>query len=395
MFCTVAMIIGQVTIVGKQVFDMTGEEIYLGLIGLAEFLPTVMLSPFTGVLSDRFERRAIFAWGLAGEALASLGLYFYVASDPTSVWPIFLLVAAFGAARSLLTSASRALPVDMAPPGAVERMVALNGVAWQAGIIVGPVAFGFVFVAGPELPYLVAVGFALAAIGLLALVPASNVRKAPTAAGSSARETLGQALEGLRFVRHNRVVLAVLSLDLFAVLFGGAVALLPAIAENLLGVGAVGLGWLRAAVGIGAGIVMVSLAVRPLRTRVGPVLMAMVAVFGLGTIVLGLSRSYVLAFVALMVLSAADAVSMYIRSALVPLATPEEMRGRVMALEWVFVAGSNELGAFESGVAGALLGVAGAVVFGGVGTLAVVAVWWFLFPDLRRIGNFAQVRPKA
>ena len=197
----------------------------------------------------------------------------------------------------------------------------------------------------------------------------------------------------MRFIRGNRILLGIMSLDLFAVLFGGAVALLPAIAEERLGVGAVGLGWLRAAVGIGASVVMVSLAVRPLRHRVGPILMVVVAVFGLGTIGLGLSRSYVLAFAALIVLSAADSVSMFIRSALVPLATPEEMRGRVLAVEWVFIGGSNELGAFESGVAGALLGVAGAVVFGGVGTLAVVAVWWLLFPEIGRISSFAQVRP--
>ena len=170
-------------------------------------------------------------------------------------------------------------------------------------------------------------------------------------------------------------------------------ALLPAIAEERLGVGAVGLGWLRAAVGIGASAVMVVLSVRPLQRRVGPLLMAVVAVFGVGTIVLGLARSYIVAFAALMVLSGADSVSIFIRSTIVPLATPEEMRGRVLAVEYVFIGGSNELGAFESGVAGALLGVAGAVVFGGVGTLAVVAVWWLAFPELRSINRFAEVCP--
>ena len=392
-FFALAMVIGQVTILGKQVFDMTGSELQLGFIGLAEFVPTALLAPFSGVVADRFERRNVYACGLAGEALASMGLYFYVATEPTSVLPIFALVIAFGAARAFLTAASRALPVDMAPPGAVERMVALSGVSWQAGFIVGPVVFGFVFVVGPQFPYLLAAGGSIVAIGLLTLVPSGNVRRAPSKAGASAREAFSRAFEGLRFIRGNRILLGIMSLDLFAVLFGGAVALLPAIAEERLGVGAVGLGWLRAAVGIGASVVMVSLAVRPLRHRVGPILMVVVAVFGLGTIGLGLSRSYVLAFAALIVLSAADSVSMFIRSALVPLATPEEMRGRVLAVEWVFIGGSNELGAFESGVAGALLGVAGAVVFGGVGTLAVVAVWWLLFPEIGRISSFAQVRP--
>ena len=392
-FVSLAMMIGQVTILGKQVFDMTGEELHLGFIGLAGFVPTALLAPFSGVVADRYERRIVYACGLAGEALASIGLYLYVATEPTSVLPIFALVIAFGSARAFLTAASRALPVDMAPPGALERMVALSGVAWQAGVIVGPVSFGFVFVAGPEFPYLLAAGGSLVAIGLLTLVPSGNVQRAPSTAGSSAREAFSHAFEGLRFIRVNRILLGIMSLDLFAVLFGGAVALLPAIAEKQLGVGAVGLGWLRAAEGIGASIVMVSLAVRPLRHRVGPILMAVVAMFGLGTIALGLTRSYLLAFGALMVLAAADSVSMFIRSTIVPLATPEEMRGRVLAVEWVFIGGSNELGAFESGVAGALLGVAGAVVFGGVGTLAVVAVWWFLFPEIGKISSFAQVRP--
>ena len=385
--------IGQVTILGKQVFDMTGEELHLGFIGLAGFVPTALLAPFSGVVADRYERRIVYACGLAGEALASIGMYLYVATEPTSVLPIFALVVAFGSARAFLTAASRALPVDMAPPGGVERMVALSGVAWQAGVIVGPVAFGFVFVAGPEFPYLLAACGSMVAIGLLTLVPSGSVQRARSTAGASAREAFNHAFEGLRFIRVNRILLGIMSLDLFAVLFGGAVALLPAIAEKRLGVGAVGLGWLRAAEGVGASIVMVLLAVRPLRHRVGPILMAVVAMFGLGTIALGLTRSYLLAFGALMVLAAADAVSMFIRSTLVPLATPEEMRGRVLAVEWVFIGGSNELGAFESGVAGAVLGVAGAVVFGGVGTLAVVAIWWFLFPEIGRISSFAQVRP--
>ena len=392
-FFTMAMTVGQITILGKQVFDMTGRPLDLGLLGLAEFVPTALLAPISGMVADRFERRLVFAWGLGGEALASIGLYFYVASDPTSLLPIYGLVIAFGAARAFLMAASRALPVDLAPAGARERMVALNVVGWQAGFIVGPVVFGFVFVVDAALPYLLAAASAVAAIGLLMLVPSGDVQRAASAAGAGVRAAVGHALEGLRYVRNDRVLLGAISLDLFAVLFGGAVALLPAIAEERLGVGAVGLGWLRAAVGIGASLVMVVLAVRPLQRRVGPLLMAVVAVFGVGTIVLGLTRSYIVAFAALMVLSGADSVSIFIRSTIVPLATPEEMRGRVLAVEYVFIGGSNELGAFESGVAGALLGVAGAVVFGGVGTLAVVAIWWLAFPELRSIDRFAEVSP--
>ena len=392
-FFTMAMTVGQITILGKQVFDMTGRPLDLGLLGLAEFVPTALLAPISGMVADRFERRLVFAWGLGGEALASIGLYFYVASDPTSLIPIYGLVIAFGVARAFLMAASRALPVDLAPAGARERMVALNVVGWQAGFIVGPVVFGFVFVVDAALPYLLAAAASVAAIGLLMIVPSGDVQRAASAAGAGVRAAVGHALEGLRYVRNDRVLLGAISLDLFAVLFGGAVALLPAIAEERLGVGAVGLGWLRAAVGIGASAVMVVLSVRPLQRRVGPLLMAVVAVFGVGTIVLGLARSYIVAFAALMVLSGADSVSIFIRSTIVPLATPEEMRGRVLAVEYVFIGGSNELGAFESGVAGALLGVAGAVVFGGVGTLAVVAIWWLAFPELRSINRFAEVSP--
>ncbi len=392
-FFTMAMTVGQITILGKQVFDMTGRPLDLGLLGLAEFVPTALLAPISGMVADRFERRTVYKWGLAGEALSSLGLYVYVASAPTSVLPIFGLVAAFGVARAFLTSASRALPVDLAPAGTVERMVALNVASWQAGFIVGPVAFGFAFVVDPALPYLLAVGSSVVAILLVMIVPPSHVDRAASAAGAGVRAALGHAFEGLRFIRQDRILLGAISLDLFAVLFGGAVALLPAIAEERLGVGAVGLGWLRASVGIGASLVMVVMAVRPLSRRVGPMLMLMVGVFGVGTIVLGVTRSYVVAFAALLVLSGADAVSVFIRSTVVPLSTPEEMRGRVLAVEYVFIGGSNELGAFESGVAGALLGVAGAVVLGGVGTLAVVAVWWLAFPELRSMDRFSQVRP--
>ena len=392
-FLTAAMTVGQVTILGKQVFDMTGNPFDLGYLGLAEFVPTALLAPVSGVLADRFDRRLMYALGLTGEALASAGLYFYVASDPTSVVPIFALVVAFGSARSVLSSASRVMPVDMAPPGAVERMVAVCMSGWQGGFIAGPIVFSLVFVVDPSAPYLVATLMALAAACLLAVVPASGVARSHAAAGSGARATIVHALEGLRFIRRNRIVFGIISLDLFAVLFGGAVALLPAIAEERLGVGVVGLGWLRAAVGIGASVMTGALAVRPLRGHVGRVMMAAVGVFGLGTVMLGLTRSFVVALAALIVLSGADSVSVFVRSTLVPLATPESMRGRVMAVEYVFVGASNELGAFESGVAGGLLGVAGAVVFGGVGTLVVVVAWWLLFPELRSIDRFVQVRP--
>jgi predicted MFS family arabinose efflux permease len=197
-----------------------------------------------------------------------------------------------------------------------------------------------------------------------------------------------EAVEGVRFVRSQPILLGAISLDLFAVLFGGAVALLPAIAENRLGVGAVGLGLLRAAIGIGAGAVTLFLVVRPVKRRVGRTLLLTVALFGVGTIALGATTNFAVAFVALMVLSGADSVSVFIRSTLVPLVTPPEKRGRVLAVEAVFIGASNELGAFESGVVGQLFGAPVAVVLGGVGTLVVAALWWGLFPALRNVDRF-------
>jgi predicted MFS family arabinose efflux permease len=215
-------------------------------------------------------------------------------------------------------------------------------------------------------------------------VPVGDVEDA----GRRSKGGLQEALEGLRLVRRQPILLGAISLDLFAVLFGGAVALLPAIAEERLGVGAVALGWLRAAPGIGAASVMLVMAVRPVRRRVGPTLLGAVAVFGAATVVLGATHHYVVAFVALLVLAGADALSVFIRVTLVPLASPASARGRVMAVENVFIGASNELGAFESGVTGQLFGPGPAVVVGGVATLAVAGLWWRLFPALRRVDRF-------
>jgi hypothetical protein len=200
-------------------------------------------------------------------------------------------------------------------------------------------------------------------------------------------------MEGLRFIRRQPVVLGAISLDLFAVLFGGAVALLPAIAKDQLHVGAVGFGWLRAAIGIGAALVTVLLAWKPVSRHVGATLLGAVVVFGIFTIVLGLTTSFVVAFCSLAILSGADSVSVFIRSTLVPLVTPNEMRGRVLAVEGVFIGASNELGAFESGVVGQLIGTVAAVTLGGVGTLVVAAVWWKLFPALFRVDRFPGASP--
>ena len=372
------------------IFDIQGSELNLGLLGLAEFLPVALLSPFTGPVADRFDRRRVFSLALIAQAIASLLLFLYIDSDPEGVFPIFALITVFGVGRAFAMPASRALPIDWAPDDVVERVVALKSVAFQAGIIVGPALFGFIFVIGPSFPYLAAViSYSIANL-LLLTVGSSAIRRLGTTGG---RQAFRDAKEGLKFIRKSPVLFGAISLDLIAVLLGGAVALLPAIAENRLGVGAVGLGWLRAAVGIGATIVAVTLSIRPLKVHIGRALMTAVAIFGFGTIALGLATNFVLAFVALMVLSGADAVSVYIRASLVPLATPEEMRGRVLAVEGVFIGASNELGAVESGLTAAAFGLVGAVLFGGFGTLAAVFIWWKFFPALRNVKSFSEVRP--
>ncbi len=381
----------QLVALGLLVFDITGEELDLGLLGLAEFLPIFLLAPFTGTMADRYDRRIVAAVGLVIELAVAAGLFLVARGEPTTITPVLALVLVFGVARAITTPASRALPIDLAPPGLVERVVALRSVSFQSAGIVGPLIAGLLFAVDRSLPFVLSlVGFAIA-IGLLAFVPATGVRQLASEAGPG--QAIRDAIEGLRYMRRTPVLLGAITLDLFAVLFGGAVALLPAIGEKRLGVDEAAVGFLYSAIGVGALITAAVLSVRPVRRHIGLVLFGVVSVFGLATIVLGLTTSYAVALVALLVLSAADAVSVFIRATIVPLATPEEMRGRVLAVESVFIGGSNELGALESGLTAAWFGLVTAVVLGGFGTLAVVGVSMLAFPALRRVDRFEDVRP--
>jgi len=384
----------QATALGKQVYDLTGRELDLGLLGLAEFAPAFVLVALTGHVADRYDRRKVAAIGLVGELACSAGLAVYAAGRPTSATPIFALVIAFGVARAFVAPATRALPADVASPSSLPRLVAMNSVTWQAGTITGPVLAGFLYVVDPVWAYVAAaVLVAVAAVAVGFVRPTRVIRR--TVAAVNRREGLRSAAAGLHVIRDNPILLGAISLDLVAVLFGGAVALLPAIAKDRLGVGAIGLGWLRAAGGIGAATMGLVLTARPVTHRVGRTLLVAVSVFGAATIVLGVTGSFAVAFVALAVLSAADAVSVFIRATLVPLVTPEDARGRVLAVENVFIGASNELGAFESGLAGQLLGVAPAVALGGVATLVVAGLWGRLFPALRGVDRFTDLVPAA
>jgi MFS family permease len=401
-FCAAAASMAGVTALGKQVYDITGRELDLGLLGLAEFAPGALLVLLTGAVADRYDRRRVVAIAAVGEAAVALGLAAYAGTSPTDITPIFLLVILLGVARAFVAPASRALPADIVAPDQLSWLVPRFSATWQAALIVGPVLGGTLFAVDPSLPFMAMVVLLLsaaAAVLFVRVIPAPVHEAVPIplvierdevleAEDTPARPRLHDALEGLRFVRTQPVLLGAISLDLFAVLFGGAVALLPAIAEDRLHVGAVGLGWLRAAGGIGAALTTLGLAWRPLHRRVGRTLLVAVGVFGVGTIALGVTTSYVVAFAAMAVLSAADAVSVFVRATLVPLVTPASKRGRVLAVENVFIGASNELGAFESGVVGQVLGPGGAVVLGGVATLAVASSWWVLFPALRDVDGF-------
>jgi len=420
----------QITALGKVVYDLTGRDLDLGLLGLAEFVPALLLMTVSGTVADRFDRRRVIAAGLSLEVVCSLVLAWYIAAGATATAPIFAMVAVFGVGRAFVAPSLRAMPADLAPAGGLPRVSAFSVACWQSAAIVGPVAAGFLYTGAAWWPFLASAASAGIGMVLIGFTPRTvrpatdpsltheaalvdlgdEYRPAETlemlgeeqaaARGASIDEPattrwgrLHETFEGFRVIRRNPALLGAISLDLFAVLFGGAVALLPAIAERRLGVDAVGLGWLRAAGGIGAAIVTIAVSARPIRRHVGPVMFGAVAVFGLFTIVLGVTHSFAIAFVAMFALSAADSVSVFVRSTLVPLVTPSSARGRVMAVEGVFIGASNELGAFESGVAGQLLGTGTAVVVGGVATLAIVGGWILMFPVLWRFDRFPDRPP--
>ncbi len=388
-FCAAAAAFAGVTALGKLVYDITRSELDLGLLGLIEFAPAALLVLVTGAVADRHDRRVVAALGALAEAVVALLLAAHVASGPDSVTVIFGLVFVFGIGRAFVAPASRSLPPNIVEREHLPWLVPRYSAMWQAAVIAGPVIGGSTYAIDVRYPF-----YAMAALALAAAVAVMFVQLLPPELAASAdgereeRGGLHDALEGLRFIRSQPVLIGAISLDLFAVLFGGAVALLPAIAEDRLGVGAVGYGWLRAAGGIGAAVTTIALARRPLTRNVGRVLLVVVALFGVFTIVLGVTTSFVVAFVAMAALSGADAISVFIRATLVPLATPDDKRGRVSAVENVFIGASNELGAFESGVAGQLLGTAGAVSLGGIATLLVAVSWWRWFPALRDVDAF-------
>ncbi len=376
---------------GWQAYERTGSPLTLGLIGLAEFLPALIFALPAGQMADRLDRRLVTALGMGIVVLMAIGLTIDAAAGDTSAVPLYFLAAGLGAGRSFASAAFSPMLAASVSAGDLPRTMALSSSTWQGALIVGPFLGGLLQAWGNMPPYVFAA--ALDVVAVLLVLGVSRRVGTEHRASVTGPPTMRDATAGLRLIRHTPALLGAISLDLVAVLFGGATALLPIIASDILGVGAVGYGVLRAAPGIGAVAVGLVLAARPVRRHVGPVLLASVAGFGVFTILLGLSTAYWLTFVALLLLAGSDMVSVYIRSTLAPLLTPAHLRGRVVAVERVFVGASNELGAFESGVLAQFIGTVGAIVVGGALSIAAAGLWAVFFPGLRNINRFEDIAP--
>ncbi|MBB3316477.1 MFS family permease [Rhizobium sp. BK181] len=367
--------------VGWQMYDQTGSAIYLGLIGLVQFLPSLVLILVTGSVADRHNRRAIAALCSLVSALCTLALLLMTITGTFSPLPVFAVLLVFGIERAFMSPAVQSLAPNLVPAQDLSNAIAWNSSSWQLAAITGPVLGGLLYGISPHTAYTVAVVFAALGAALLYMIP-----KPPQKTTGEAK-SWDMILGGFRFIRAEKVVLGAISLDLFAVLLGGATALMPIFARDILTLGPWGLGLLRSAPGVGAIAMAIFLAAYPLRHSAGVAMFIGVALFGIGTIAFGFSTSTELSIAALAIMGAADMISVYVRESLIALWTPDELRGRVNAVNMVFVGASNELGEFRAGTMASIFGAVPAVVIGGIGTLAVAAIWATSFPKLRKIDS--------
>jgi MFS family permease len=375
----------QAVAVGWQGYALTGSAFYLGLIGLAQFLPMFLLSLVVGQVVDRFDRRRVASACQLIEALAAATLAAGSASGWLGRESLLAIVCVVGAARAFEGPTLHALVPGLVPGPLLPRAVAGSASANQTATILGPALGGLLYGAGATAVYSAAGALFLGASLLVARI---RMQRVPPTREPVSLESL---FAGVAFIRSRPAILGAISLDLFAVLLGGATALLPIYARDLLRTGPWGLGFLRAAPAVGALSMSVVMARHPLRRRVGRTMFGAVALFGLATIVFAVSTSLLLSLGALVVLGAADVISVVIRNSLVQIETPDAMRGRVSAVHSMFIGTSNQLGEFESGVTAAVFGVVPAAVLGGVGTIVVSLLWWRLFPDLARIDSLARI----
>lgn len=369
---------------GWQVWHLTHNPLDLAFLGLAQFLPFFLLVLPGGHVADHADRRLVLIGAYVIEALCAGLLLWFTLAGVQSAWPAFVAMALFGVGRAFWMPTGQAMTPNLVPIEVFPAAAALNGSLFQTAVIVGPALGGLLLLAGPKAVY----GTVL--ILLLIVVTAIAVIKPVRATKGGGAFELHAVLEGLRFVLSRRVLFGAISLDLFAVLFGGATAMLPVYASDVLHISPAGFGILRAAPGVGAAITAAIIAISPIQRHVGRWMFTGVALFGLATIVFGLSKIFWVSLIALFLLGMGDMVSVFIRGLLVQLETPDHIRGRVSAVSSMFIGASNELGEFESGVAARFLGIVPSVVLGGFATLCVIATYLKLFPELRTMDRFPQ-----
>jgi len=379
-----------VIVIGWQVYDIArhtmgvnAAALRLGIIGMVQFVPLFLLTLVTGWTADRVDRRWIGRAAVALELGCAAALAWFAWSQTTTLPILYAIAAILGVARAFAGPALGALAPNLVPREILPRAIALSSIAWQSGAIAGPALGGYLYAIAPFAPY--AASTLLFAVGLASLFAIGPIARTKLDRGPN---PWAQMVEGLRYVRHNRLVLGAISLDLFAVLLGGATAMLPAFARDVLHSGPEGLGHLRAAPALGATLTAAFFSFRPLKHNVGVKMLTAVGVFGAATIVFGFSRSMPLSLLCLALLGSADMFSVYVRQSLIQLYTPDAMRGRVGAVSSLFISASNELGEAESGFIGALIGPVPAVIAGGIGAILVVGIWSWWFPELRLAKSF-------
>jgi MFS family permease len=387
-FFLVAALEMQSVAVGWQVYEITRRPLDLGLVGLAQFLPVILLFLPAGHAADRFNRKNLVMLCYVGFAICYALLFQIARMRTQQVAPIYAVLILLGVVRAFNAPAARSLLPLLVPMEVFPSAVAWNATTFQGATILGPALGGVLYAAfrGPAGVY--AVALAVSALAIATLLRITTTEPERPHEEVSARSVLA----GLHYIWTHKIILGSISLDLFAVLLGGSVALLPVYAREILHTGPWGLGLLRAAPGIGAGAMALMLAYKPLRTRVGKIMLFCVAGFGVFTIVFGVSHSLILSLISLVLVGASDMVSVVVRGTLVQIATPDAVRGRVNAVDMIFIGASNELGEFESGLTAHWFGTVPAVIIGGAGTLIVVALWAWLFPELRDADKLTSVQ---
>ena len=389
-----------VVLIGYQAYDIARDDygmarseaaFMLGLLGVAQFIPMMLFTPVAGWAADRFDRRRVAAAANLIDCVIAGTLCYLTWRHMVDLPIIFTLAAAHGAARVFLGPAQSAIAPNIVPPALLPKAIALGSIAFTVGTVCGPAAGGFLYDVEPELPYLVSSVLILFSALLISLIRPIRAKQAEKRV-----HPIRQMVDGGKFVWNDRFLLGCISLDLFAVLLGGATAMLPVFARDILEVGPQGLGLMRGAPAAGAGLVALLFSIKPIETNVGTKMLWGVAFFGIATVGFGLSRDLMMSLGFLSLLGAADMVSVFIRSSLVQLNTPDEMRGRVSSISGLAISASNELGEMQSGLVAALIGATGAVVLGGAGAIFITVIWAYIFPEIRRAKTFApQYRVKG